>query len=147
MKDKATKFNRLKNKKYQDLIALGLTYENAAVMAFEIHRATYYEWIGENSPLNKSQMSDFIKARENGRADLNNRLSLYVLKHAENNGKLALDYLKRLEPETYGDSQKIVGDKDNPITVNHSFSDDQLKRIITKRGKGVDRGDDKKGGN
>jgi hypothetical protein len=143
----ASKYTRAKSKRYQELVALGLTYENAAVMAFEIHRATYYEWIGEKSPLSKWQKTDFLKAKENGRADLNNRLSLYVLKHAENNGKLALDYLKRLEPETYGDSQKLVGDKDNPITVNHVFSDDQLKRIITKRGKGVDRGDNKAGGN
>lgn len=138
----ASKYDPNKLKRFEEYVALGMTKENSAVMAFGIDRATYYRWMGDESTLSDDEKSDFLRAMENGRSQLNNRLTLYILKGAADDGKLALDYLKRLESETYGDSSKLVGDKDNPLRVNHTFSDEQLKRILSKPTEDKDRGND-----
>lgn len=138
------KYSKTKCKKFREYIALGMTKENSAVLAFQIDRATYYRWNSDESPLSEKQKYDLQQAVEVGRSELNNRLSLYILKGSADDGALALNYLKRLESATYGDTQKVVGDKDNPLTVNHTFTDDQLKRIITNGGEGTDREDNPK---
>lgn len=128
----ASKYSKKKCKYFRQLVAIGMTFENAAVQAFKIHRATYFTWMSEESTLEEEEKNDILEAKELGRSELNNRLSLYILRGAKDDAKIALDYLKRLETSTYGDSQKVIGDKDNPINVNHAFSDDQLRRILSK---------------
>lgn len=113
------KFDYEKLPKFEDYVAMGMTKENSAIMAFDIDRATFYRWYSEESTLSAKKHRDLVHAYENGRSRLNNRLALYILKGAEVDGKLALDFMKRLEPDAYGDSSKVVGDKDNPLKVVH----------------------------
>lgn len=114
------KFDHDKLVLFSTNVGLGLSPENAAILTFGIDRSTYYEWVSEKSRLSKRNKTDLLRAVEMGKAGIANRLVLYILKSAEaGDGKLALDFLKRLDNATYGDTSKVIGDKDNPLKVVH----------------------------
>lgn len=87
-------------------VGMGMTDENSAVLAFDIDRSTYYEWVGDNSKLTEKEKSDLKRAIYRGKATRNHQLIEEIRKAtAEGDGRLALDLLKRLESKAYGDKQ------------------------------------------
>lgn len=49
-------------------------------------------------------------------------------------------FISRVLPKMYGDKLTVGGDKDSPLTVEHTFSDDQLNEIFKRRSGSSDAG-------
>lgn len=113
-------------------VEIGMTDENAVVNAFGIDRSTYYLWTGNNSYLQPQEKLDILNTIDIAKSKRNKMLSEIIVKCAQQgDGKLALDYLKRLERATYGDSTKVQSDNTN-TNLNTDIEGDESKTTEEK---------------
>lgn len=117
---KPSKFNAAQLDDFITNLSIGITEANSAMIAFDVDERTYYRWLSDKSPLIKSEKGQLLHAIAKGRAKINQRLALLVIKDAEQgDGRLALDFMKRLERKAYGDEvkNKLASDPDDPLKV------------------------------
>lgn len=132
----AYKYDPEKLKELQEYVQIGMTDENSAVLAFNIARSTYYEWVGEDSLLQPQEKSDILDTIEKGKA-VRNKSLIDEIRNAtkSGDGKLALDLLKRLERKDYGDvtRNEQTGKDGGPIETKSETNlsiDERLNKAL-----------------